>query len=109
MFAVPFNIDPDDYTAISSQPVTFSSGPDQICIPISISNDGVVEETESFTVTLVSGDPAVQVTLPNANVTIADSTGKYLFVNEANDDCMDSMIVFVVSKCFSMTCFSVKT
>jgi len=72
--------------------VTFSSAPDQICIPSSISNDGVVEETESFAVTLVSGDPAVQLTLPNVNVTIADSTGKYLFVHEAKDHCMDSMI-----------------
>jgi len=71
---------PDDYTAISSQPATFSSAPDQICIPISISDDGVLEETESFAVTLVTEDPAVLIIQPFASVTIIDSTGKYLFV-----------------------------
>ena len=68
---------PDDYTAISSQPVTFSNAPDQTCIPINISNDGVVEETESFAVTLVSEDPAVQLTLPNTSGIIIDSSSKY--------------------------------
>jgi len=83
--SVPFlppqlNIAPDDYTAISSQPVTFSSAPDQICISISISDDEVVEETESFALTLDSLDPAIPIMLPFASVTIIDSTGKYLFV-----------------------------
>ena len=50
-----------------------------MCIPISISNDGVVEETESFAVTLVSEDPAVVVMLPFSSVTINDSSGKYLY------------------------------
>ena len=67
---------PEDYTAISSQPVTFSSAPDQMCIPISISDDEVVEETESFAVTLVTEDPAVLIIQPFASVTIIDSTGK---------------------------------
>jgi len=57
--------------------VTFSSSPDQICIPISISDDEVVEETESFTVTVDSEDPAVQLTLPNASVIIVDRSSKY--------------------------------
>ena len=58
--------------------MTFSSAPDQICITISISDDGVVEETESFAVTLVSQDPAILIMLPFASVTIIDSTGKYV-------------------------------
>jgi len=70
---------PDDYTAISSLPVTFSSAPDQMCITISISDDGVVEETESFAVTLVSEDPSVVLMLPFSSVTINDSSGKYLY------------------------------
>ena len=74
--AVPLYTAPDDYTAVSSQPVTFSSAPDQICITISISDDEVVEETESFTVTLVTEDPAVLIIQPFASVTIIDSTGK---------------------------------
>jgi len=58
--------------------VTFSSAPDQICIPISITNDEVVEETESFAVTLVSEDPAIGLTLPNASVIIVDGSSKYM-------------------------------
>ena len=69
---------PGDYTAISPQHLTFSSAPDQMCITVSISNDGAVEPTESFTVTLSSTDPAVQLPQPIASVTINDSTGKYL-------------------------------
>ena len=69
-------IAPDDYAAVSSQPVTFSSVPDEICILISISDDEVVEETESFIVSLDSEDPAVQLTLPNASVTIVDRSSK---------------------------------
>ena len=76
--APPLYTAPDDYTAISSQPVTFSSAPDQMCITIGISDDGVVEETESFVVTLVTEDPAVHIVLPFASVTITDSTGTYL-------------------------------
>ena len=76
LLAVPFYVAPNDYTAVSSQPVTFSSGPDQMCIPISISDDEVVEETESFAVTLVSGDPVVQLTLSNASVIIIDRSSK---------------------------------
>ena len=76
--APPLYTAPDDYTAISSQPVTFSSAPDQICIPISISDDGVVEETETFAVTLVTEDPAIVTMLSFAAVSITDSSGKYL-------------------------------
>jgi len=74
--AVPLFVAPDDYTAVSSQSVTFSSAPDQMCIPISISDDEVVEETESFAVTLVTGDPVVQLTLSNASVIIIDRSSK---------------------------------
>ena len=37
----------------------------------------MVEETESFVVTLVSVDPTVQLTLPNASVIIIDRSSKY--------------------------------
>jgi len=50
-----------------------------MCIPISISNDNVVEATESFAVTLDSTDRAVGLISPfSPNVTIIDSTGKNL-------------------------------
>jgi len=78
--AVPLYIAPDDYTAVSSQPATFSSAPDQMCITITIFDDEVVEETESFAVRLVSEDPAVIIMQLFASVTIGDSTGKHLLV-----------------------------
>ena len=67
---------PGDYVAISSLPVTFSSTPSVLCTPISVLNDVVVENTESFTVSLVSEDAAVQLTQPLANVVINDSSSK---------------------------------
>ena len=73
-------IAPGDYTAVSPQHLTFTSAPSQMCITVNISEDGVVEPTESFTVTLSSSDPAVQQSLPSStSVTINDSTSKYLF------------------------------
>jgi len=43
-----------------------------MCIPVSIADDNVSEETELFTVLLDSADSAVQFTLQSANVTIID-------------------------------------
>jgi len=77
LVSVPLYVAPDDYTAVSPQLVTFSSAPDQICIPIIISDDEMVEETESFAVILVSEDPAIELTLPNAGVIIVDGSSKY--------------------------------
>ena len=75
-FLSPLYVASDDYTN-TSQPVTFSSAPSQMCIPIDITNDAVIEETESFAVTLVSDDPAVQLTTQIATVTILDDDCKY--------------------------------
>ena len=74
---LPF-IAPGDYTAISSEPVTFTSAPDTMCVSVSISNDNVVEAAELFAVTLGSADPAVVIAQPFSSVTIIDSTGKHL-------------------------------
>jgi len=49
-----------------------------MCTPISISNDGVVEDTESFTVSLISEDPAVQLTQSTGSVVVNDSSGKLI-------------------------------
>ena len=43
-----------------------------MCIPVSITDDNVSEETELFTVLLDSADSAVQFTLQSANVMIID-------------------------------------
>lgn len=78
LVSVPLYVAPDDYTAVSPQLVTFSSAPDQICIPIIISDDEMVEEAESFAVILVSEDPAIQLAQPNASVIIIDRSSKYI-------------------------------
>lgn len=49
-----------------------------MCTPISISSDGVVEDTESFIVSVISEDPAVELTQPLSSVIINDSTSKFL-------------------------------
>lgn len=77
LFPVPFCVAPDDYTAISPQPLTFSSAPDSMCISINISDDMLEEPTESFAVTLNSTDPAVNFSMQNATVTIINETSKY--------------------------------
>ena len=51
---------PNDYIAVNSQPVTFSSAPSQMCVSITIIDDLTIEPNEQFTVMLESTDPAVQ-------------------------------------------------
>ena len=70
----PFLVAPDDYTAITSQPVTFNSAPSQMCVSITIIDDFMIEPNELFTVLLESTDPAVQLTLASASITILDSS-----------------------------------
>ena len=73
LFLMRFHVASDDYTPVDSQPVAFNSAPSQMCISITILNDFIIEPNELFTVTLDSTDPAVQLTLPTASVTILDS------------------------------------
>ena len=73
LFLVRFHVASDDYTPVNSQPVTFNSAPSQMCISITILSDIIIEPNELFTVTLDSTDPAVQLTLSSASVTILDS------------------------------------
>ena len=70
---LPFLVAPNDYTAVTSQPVTFSSAPSQMCVSITIINDFMIEPNELFNVVLESTDPAVQLTMAFASVTILDS------------------------------------
>ena len=70
---LPFLVAPNDYIAVNSQPVTFSSAPSQMCVSITIINDFMIEPNELFNVVLESTDPAVQLTMAFASVTILDS------------------------------------
>ena len=70
---IPLRAAPNDYTAVISQPVTFSSAPSQMCVSITIINDFMIEPNEVFTLLLESTDPAVQLMSAFASVTILDS------------------------------------
>ena len=72
---------PGDYIPVDSQPVTFSSAPSQMCISITILGDFIIEPNELFTVMLESTDPAVQLTMPTASITILDSCKYTLLVS----------------------------
>ena len=48
-----------------------------MCTPISVSNDDVLEQTESFAVSLNSADSAVELTGSTATVVINDSSSKF--------------------------------
>ena len=67
----------EDYSASSFQ-VTFfpdSSISRSLCVKISISSDGDLEDTEEFVIYINSSDSSVLVTQPNVSVDIVDSNG----------------------------------
>ena len=55
--------------------LTFTSAPSQECVNISISNDAVVEQQETFGVRLSTTDQSVNLTQDEATVIINDDTG----------------------------------
>ena len=68
---------PQDYVASSFQ-VTFvpdSSISRSLCVNISISSDGNLEDTEEFVIYINSSDSSVLITQPNVSVEIVDSNG----------------------------------
>ena len=70
-----------DYTAISNQEITFTpNGPTEQDIVVQISNDALLEGTESFLLAVSSQNVNTRIG-DNANTTvrILDNDGKYLF------------------------------
>ena len=93
---IRLRVAPNDYTAIISQPVIFSSAPSQMCVSITIINDFMIEPNEVFTLLLESTDPAVQLILAFASVTILDSCKSEHYYN----------IGTCVAPCFQHCCSS---
>ena len=50
------------------------------CVPIEIVGDVLIENDESFTVTLTTEDPLVTVTSADASVTILNDDGRCLLI-----------------------------
>ena len=92
---IRLRVAPNDYTAIISQPVTFSSAPSQMCVSITIINDLMIEPNEIFTLLLESTDPAVQPMSVSASVTILDSC-KHLFLILDSDR---SYVITILGTC----------
>ena len=69
-----------DYTPLSSFTLTFPEGSargDSQCTTITITDDDAVETTESFTVSLGTNDPLVEISLilSSAPIYISDTDG----------------------------------
>ena len=66
----------NDYTSVSMD-LTFNSGNTARTVMIPIVGDNVVESTESFTVSLTTGDSAVLLSPQTTTVTIQDDDSKH--------------------------------
>ena len=64
-----------DYTAITAVPLLFQSGTIE-CSSIAITDDIILEGTETFSVLLTSTEPDVVITVTSAPVSIQDNDSK---------------------------------
>ena len=73
-----------DYTAVSSPltfPATTSSDDVMQCINVSITDDSVFEESETFTVTVTTANPRVTLGNNDTTVTITDNEGQCSYIH----------------------------
>ena len=66
-----------DFGVITEKDITFDPGENSKTVEIQISNDGIVENDESFTVSLETTHPRVQFNRREASVKIIDDDSKY--------------------------------
>ena len=68
-----------DYIATPTTVVTFSSGSTSRTVTVMAEGDNVIEDDETFTLSLTSTDTAIDMLMPqSATVTITDQTSKYI-------------------------------
>ena len=74
-----FSIAPGDFLSLVDQ-LTFNpgSGLQRDCATITVGNDTILEDDESFSVVLTSTDPDVTINPNTAVVTLTNDDGKYL-------------------------------
>ena len=63
---------PGDYTEVSVQ-LSFQPGESEMCTAISITNDAILEDSETFSVQINTTDQAVILNPSSATVTILDN------------------------------------
>ena len=67
-----------DFTADPTTMLTFYSGNTNRTVSVMAEDDSVIENNETFTLSLTSNDDAVDMTPQSATVTIIDQTSKYI-------------------------------
>ncbi len=77
--------DSNDFGGITRRDLTFRPGETTISVTIQIANDVVVENDESFIVTLETSHPRVQFSRDTATVTIDDDDRKYFYTCVTTD------------------------
>ena len=70
----------EDYTP-TNEILTFTSAPRQVYVNITISNDAVVEQQETFSVRLSTTDQSVSLTQDEATVIVNDNSGRVTLSN----------------------------
>ena len=68
--------DPDDYTE-TSQMLTFMEGISDVCTSIRITDDNVLEDDESFLLTLTTSEPRVTLDPEQGSVLIIDDDSEW--------------------------------
>ena len=79
MNSVIYISDLTDYVSLNNRRLVFAPYEDKACTQITINNDDMLEQTESFTVTLsINNDPSGRVLLgqSEARITIFNDDGK---------------------------------
>ena len=74
-----FTVDAD-YTRVS-QDLVFAAGDPEECVLITLVDDNVQEDNETFRVTITAVDPALQIFQSSAVVTIQNIMGRYQLNN----------------------------
>ena len=76
----------DDYVSVS-ETVTIPAGSTSVDVPVMINDDSVVENMETFSLSLSTSDPSVSVsvTASMAEVTIQDTTSEFTTSSTACD------------------------
>jgi len=70
----------EDYTP-TTEILTFTSAPSRVYVNITISNDAVVEQQETFSVRLSTTDQSVSLTQDEATVIVNDNSGRVTLSN----------------------------
>ena len=73
MIAWGYVAGPGDYTEVTSRQLSFQPGTTRLCAPISITDDAILEDSETFSVQLNATDQSVILNSSSSTVLILDN------------------------------------